>query len=427
MLFKDYIDEDYHPKEDDLVALFRVEPTKGISFYEAVGRVASESSNGTWTELVMMNHVKKLCAKAYKLSPPWVEIAYPKDLFEYGNMSQVLSSIAGNIFGMKAIKNLRLEDVYWPKNLIKGFSGPQFGIDGVRKTLHIYDRPITATVPKPKVGMYTDEYVETSKEIWRGGIDLVKDDENLTDQSFNKFKNRAEKMFEARERIEGEMGERKGYLINITASYKEMLRRARLVSDLGGEFVMIDILTSGWAALQSLREEFNDLKLAIHAHRAFHAAFTRKRRHGMSMKIVAEVARLIGVDHIHVGTVVGKLESPLRDVLSLIHICRDMRTRRSNYYKLLPKIWGDVKPILPVSSGGVHPGLIPFIMKIFGIDVIIQAGGGVMGHPNGPRAGGKAVREAIETYMEGKTLEEKADESIELKIALEHWGKTTPI
>ena len=427
MSFEEYIDENYQP-DNDLITLFRVKPIKGISFTEAVGRVASESSNGTWTEVTTMKkHIKKLGAKAYYINPPWAEIAYPQILFEPGNMSQILSSIAGNIFGMKAIRNLRLEDVYWPKEMIKDFPGPQFGIKGVRDILKIYNRPITATVPKPKIGMYTEEFVDISGKIWIGGIDLIKDDENLTDQSFNKFKDRAEKMFKLRENIEKELGERKGYLINITASYNEMVRRAKLVKDLGGKFAMVDILTSGWAALHSLREELQDFKLAIHAHRAFHAAFTRNRRHGMSMKVVAEVARLLGVDHIHVGTVVGKLESPLKDVLSLIHICRDEETLRNDHYRLLPKTWNGVKPIFPVSSGGVHPGLIPFITKIFGIDVIIQVGGGVLGHPGGPEMGAKAVKDAVNAYIENKTLEEKALESRALKIALDHWGRTTPV
>jgi len=115
-----------------------VEPIKGINFLEAVGRVASESSNGTWTEVTTMKeHIKALSAKAYYLNPPWVEIAYPQALFELGNMSQILSSVAGNIFGMKAVRNLRLEDVFWPEEIAKNFPGPQYGIEGVRNILNL--------------------------------------------------------------------------------------------------------------------------------------------------------------------------------------------------------------------------------------------------------------------------------------------------
>lgn len=428
MKYIDFVDPYYKPSGDDLVTLFRIEPAPGISFEEAAGRVASESSNGTWTEVIFDTpRIRSLAAKAYRLDPPWVEIAYPQELFENGNMSQILSSIAGNIFGMKAVKRLRLEDVYWPSEIVNSFKGPLYGIEGVRDILGIHDRPITATVPKPKVGLSTDEYVEVAGEIWSSGIDLLKDDENLTSQSFIKFSDRVRMMFRMRDRVEKETGERKGYLINITAPYEEMIRRAKLVKDHGGEFVMIDILTVGWSALQSFREANEELGLAVHAHRAFHAAFTRNRRHGMSMKVVAEVARLIGVDHIHVGTVVGKLESPLRDVTALIRICRENSSKRSWRYKLLEKKWNSIKPVMPVSSGGIHPGLIPQIINIFGHNVLIQVGGGVLGHPDGPAAGGKAVRDAIEAATNNIPLDDAANKSKELKRALEKWGYKTPI
>jgi ribulose-bisphosphate carboxylase large chain len=428
MTYIEYVDPSYTPSETDLIALFRVEPARGITFEEAAGRVASESSNGTWTDIkTVKEHIKRLSARAYKINPPWVEIAYPNDLFEEGNMSQILSSIAGNIFGMKAIKKLRLEDVYWPKKIVEWFPGPLHGLEGVQDIMKIRDRPILATVPKPKVGMYITEYLEAAKEIWIGGIDLIKDDENLTGQAFSRFQERAEKMLKLRSRMENETGERKGYLINITAPYKEMVRRAELVRRLGGEFVMIDILTTGWAALQSIREEFKELKLAIHAHRAFHAAFTRDRRHGMSMKVVAEISRLLGVDHLHIGTVIGKLESPKIDVIPLIRICRDDEMARDEYYKVLPKRWYGVKRVFPVSSGGIHPGLVPKLIDMFGKDVIIQAGGGVVGHPKGPRRGGEALREAVEAAINGEDLDERARSSKPLQEALEYWGRKTPI
>lgn len=428
MKYTDFIDLDYNPSQNDLIALFRVKPSEGISFREAAGRVASESSNGTWTESrLFREHIRRLSAKAYWMEPPWVEIAYPIDLFEEGNMPQILSSIAGNIFGMKAVKYLRLEDVYWPTNILKHFLGPAYGIKGVREILKIHDRPITATVPKPKVGLTVNEYVDAAREIWIGGVDLLKDDENLTGQSFIRFMERARKMFRLRDKAEMETGERKGYLINITAPYNEMVKRAKIVKDHGGEFVMIDILTVGWGALQSFREYSGELGLAIHAHRAFHAAFTRNRYHGMSMKVVAEISRIIGVDHLHVGAVVGKLEAPRRDVEALLRICRFNRTGRNMRLKLLEKDWDGMKPLLPVCSGGIHPGLIPRVLEIFGVDVIIQAGGGVVGHPSGPHSGAKALRDAIDAVLSGEELSERAGKSRELREALDHWGYRIPV
>ncbi len=423
--YLDFVAPGYRPSREDMVALFRVEPARGISIREAVGRVASESSIGTWTTLTTMTAEKRrLMAKAFEIRGPWVKVAYPLELFEPHNMPQVLSSIAGNIFGMKAVRNLRLQDVRWPPKLIKSFKGPQFGIDGIRRIFKVRDRPLTATVPKPKVGMGSEEHARAGYEAWVGGLDLLKDDENLSGQRFNQFERRVRLSLKARDRAERESGERKSYLVNVTAETKEMLRRAKLVKELGGEYVMVDIMTVGWAGVQTVRDECEELGLAIHAHRAFHAAFTRNPKHGMSMLALAKVARLQGVDQIHIGTVVGKLESPKEEVLALQEAITSRKVKGAG--RILPQDWNGVKPVFPVSSGGLHPGLVPEIIGMLGCDIIIQVGGGVWGHPDGGRAGAAAVRQAIAAYLEKIPLDDYARTRKELRKALQKWGYTRP-
>ena len=422
--YHDFVDKTYTPKPNDLLCLFRLEPAEGFGIEDAAGRVASESSVGTWTELTTMpSKVRRLMAKAYEIQGNLVKIAYPPSIFENGNMAQILSSIAGNIFGMKAVQNVRLEDVRWPRTLLKSFHGPQLGTEGIRKILKIKNRPLTATVPKPKVGLTAKQHAKAGYEAWIGGVDLLKDDENLTSQPFNKFKDRVRESFKQRDRAERETGERKSYLINITAETNEMRRRAKLVADAGGEYVMVDILTSGWSALQTLREECESLKLAIHAHRAFHAAFTRNRLHGMSMLAVSDVARLIGVDQLHIGTVIGKLESPQEEVLAL----RDNLQLRMTEPTpgSLGQDWDGIKSALPTCSGGLHPGLVPELMKLVGRNIIIQAGGGIWGHPDGGKAGASALRQAIEVAMTGHSLIEYARDHKELQRAIDTWGVAT--
>jgi ribulose-bisphosphate carboxylase large chain len=422
--YMDFVDKSYTPSEDELIALYRIEPALEFTVEEAAGRVASESSVGTWTTLTTLTeNVRRLMAKAYEFDGKYVKIAYKPDLFEPGNIPQILSAIAGNIFGMKAVQYLRLVDIGWPKSMIGFFKGPQFGIDGVRKRLNIHGRPILATVPKPKVGLTTEEHVNVGYEVWLGGVDLLKDDENLTDLSFNRFEERVKLAFRYRDKAEKETGERKSYLVNITGDVRKMEKRAKLVSDYGGEYVMVDILTVGWGALQTMREVCEDLKLAIHAHRAFHSAFTRNPYHGMSMTVVGELARLIGVDQLHIGTVIGKLDTPKEEVLA---IKEKITSGKCNGGKgLLYTDWGDIKPVLPVSSGGLHPGLIPHLLNIIGTDIAIQVGGGVLGHPSGPRAGAKAIRDAMQAYLEGIPLKEYAEKSEELAEALRKWGEVT--
>ena len=397
--YHEFVDTTHSPKPDELLCLFRLEPAQGFSIEEAAGRVASESSVGTWTEVTTMKpRIRRLMAKAYEIQGNFVKIVYPPSLFEPANMPQVLSSIAGNIFGMKAVQNVRLEDIQWPRILLRSFQGPRLGSAGIRKLFKTPKRPLTATVPKPKLGLTAKEHARAGYEAWIGGIDLLKDDENLTSQPFNKFSERVNECFRLRDKAEKETGERKSYLINVTAETNEMLRRAKTVAKAGGEYVMVDILTCGWGALQTLRRECESLKLAIHAHRAFHAAFTRNRLHGMSMLVVSDVARLVGVDQLHIGTVIGKLESPEEEVLALRDNLQQRTVETSPVS--LGQEWDAIRPVLPTCSGGLHPGLVPELIKLVGTDIIIQAGGGVWGHPDGGRAGAAALRQAIDVASE---------------------------
>jgi ribulose-bisphosphate carboxylase large chain len=403
--YLDFVDLTYKPKETDLMCTFYVEP-EGISLKEAAGGVAAESSVGTWTELkTEQPYVKRLAAHVFSIDGGIVKIAYPIELFEEANMPNILSSVAGNVFGLKALKNLRLLDIEFPKQLLSSFKGPAFGISGIRKLLEIPKRPLVGTIIKPKLGLKTKDHAKVAYEAWFGGCDVVKDDENLSSQKFNPFIERLTQTLESRNKAQDETGERKVYMINITAETNTMLKRAQRVIDHGGEYVMVDILTCGWSALQTLREQ--NFKLVIHAHRAGHATFTKNPKHGIAMKPIAAVARIIGVDQLHVGTVVGKMSETKQEVVENIATCKAEM--------------GGLKPVLPVASGGLHPRLVPALMETFGNDFVIQAGGGIHGHPDGTVAGAKAMRQAVDAALYGKTLEEYAENHKELALALKQW------
>jgi ribulose-bisphosphate carboxylase large chain len=409
--YEDFVDRSYEPTDSDLVCEFYVEPADGISMLDAAGRVASESSNGTWAELQVEGRVTDLSATAFDVGEETITVAYPDALFEHGNMPQVLSCIAGNILGMKAVDRIRLRDCEWPEPLATSFPGPQYGTSVKSELLDAADRPVTATVPKPKVGLTADQHAEVGYEAWMGGIDLLKDDENLTSQSFNGFDDRVKQSFEMRDRAEVETGERKSYLVNITAETEEMLRRAELVERQGGEFVMVDVVTTGWASVQTVREHCENLGLAIHAHRAMHAAFDRLPTHGVSMRVLAQVARLCGVDHIHTGTAgLGKLAN--EDTVGI------------NEW-LYSDLYG-LNDVLPVASGGLHPGIVDQLLDAVGTNVAVQAGGGVHGHPDGTAAGAKALRQSIDAYVSGESLSSYAENHEELAAALEFWGTSKP-
>ena len=401
----DFVDTKYKPAETDLICTFHVE-SEGISLKEAAGGVAAESSIGTWTELTTTEtYMAKLAACVFRIEGNLVKIAYPIELFEQGNMPNILSSVAGNVFGLKALKNLRLTDIELPAELLKGFKGPKFGIKGIRNLLKVAERPLVGTIIKPKLGLKTVDHARVAYEAWAGGCDIVKDDENLSSQRFNPFEERVVKTLESRDKAEEETGERKVYMVNLTAETETMLKRAEYVLDHGGEYVMVDILTCGWSALQTLRNQ--NFKLVIHAHRAGHAAFTKNPKHGIAMRAIAKVARVIGVDQLHVGTVVGKMSETKEEVLKNIDALKAEMSR--------------LKPVMPVASGGLHPRLVPALMETFGKDFVIQAGGGIHGHTDGTFAGATAMRQAVDATLEGKPLGEYADTNKELESALKLW------
>nr|VDD88727.1 RuBisCO long chain, Form III-b [uncultured archaeon] len=403
--YLDFVDLHYKAKETDLICTFQIEP-EGISLKEAAGGGAAESSVGTWTELTTEKpYVKKLAAHVYSIDGSVVRIAYPRELFESSNMPNILSSVAGNVFGLKALKNLRLLDIEFPNHLLASFKGPAFGIAGIRKLLKVPKRPLVGTIIKPKLGLKTEDHAKVAYESWFGGCDVVKDDENLSSQSFNPFEARLTQTLEARDKAQSATGERKVYMINITAETQTMLKRAQAVVNQGGEYVMVDILTCGWSALQTLRGQ--NFKLVIHAHRAGHAAFTKSQQHGIAMKSIAAVARIIGVDQLHVGTVVGKMSETKQEVVENISVCKAEM--------------GGLKPVLPVASGGLHPRLVPALVETFGNDFVIQAGGGIHGHSEGTVAGAKAMRQAVDATLECKTIDEYAKTHRELALALKQW------
>ena len=403
--YVDFVDLNYKPRDSDLLCTFGLEP-EGIGLTQAAGAIAAESSVGTWTELTTAKpYVENLAAKVYSLEGNTAKIAYPIELFEDGNMPNILSSVAGNVFGLKVLRSLRLIDIQLPKELVKSFKGPKYGIEGIRKILKVKDRPLVGTIIKPKLGLKTVDHANVAYEAWAGGCDIVKDDENLSSQKFNPFEERLDATLEARDRAQDETGEKKVYMINITAETETMLERADMVIDHGGEYIMVDILTCGWSALQTLRKQ--NLRLVIHAHRAGHAAFTKNPLHGIAMRPIATIARVAGVDQLHIGTVVGKMSETKLEVLD-------------NLDALKMEMDG-LKQVMPVASGGIHPRLVPALLETFGKDVVIQAGGGIHGHPEGTRVGALAMRHAVDASLKGIDLEEYAKIHTELRGALETW------
>ncbi|MBI5332926.1 MAG: type III ribulose-bisphosphate carboxylase [Candidatus Aenigmarchaeota archaeon] len=398
-----YMHLGYEPR-NDVVCEFYFEHASGVSAKIAAENIAAESSIGTWVDVPGTK--KQLGAKVFSIKNNIVKIAYPLDLFEPGNVPQLLSSVAGNVFGMKILKNLRLNDISFPKKYIRSFKGPNIGLNDLRKMTGIKKRPLIGTIYKPKLGLSPGEMEKLAYKVYSNGIDYTKDDENLGSMRFNKFEDRVIKVLNVVDEIKSEQGRQVVYAANITASTDEMLRRAEFVKDHGGKCIMIDILTAGWSGLQTIRNQ--NFKMIIHAHRASHGAFTHNPKHGISMKVIAKLSRLVGVTGLHTGAVVGKMKGDEREIVEIDNFLRSE--------------WYGLKKTIPIASGGVYPGLIPKIIKILGNDIIINCGGGLWGHSMGAEAGAKAMRQAVDATMEGISLKEYAKDHGELKLAIKQWG-----
>ena len=425
----EYIDLKYKPDKDDFILSYYVE--SNIDFRKTCEQIAAESSIGTWTKISTMNKstAEKLKPHIFSIKKVGekkgnVKIAYPYELFEPGSIPQLLSSIAGNIFGMKIVKNLRLEDIEFPKKYIRSFKGPKYGVKGVRKKFGIKKRPLVGTIVKPKVGLSPKQHAKVAYNSWIGGCDVVKDDENLTSMAFNKFEDRLKEVMKMKEKAEKETGEKKGYMVNITSDCSTMLKRMKMSKDIGNDYAMVDILTAGFSALQTVREYNEKYNLILHAHRAMHAAITKNKKHGISMIAIAKIARIIGVDQLHIGTGVGKMEGSkleVREIEDDMEKAFFLGKKEDKIFTPLNQDWYNIKQVFAVTSGGLYPQLVPKLIRNMGKDIIIQAGGGIHGHPSGTISGVRAMRQAVDAALEGTSLREYAENHKELREALNYW------
>jgi ribulose-bisphosphate carboxylase large chain len=438
---------DYQPKETDTLCAFRVTPQPGVPPEEAGAAVAGESSTATWTVVWTdrLTNYDTYQAKCYRVDKvPNTEnqyiayIAYHIDLFEEGSIANMTSSIIGNVFGFKALKALRLEDMRIPLHYVKTFQGPAHGIIMEREYLDKFGRPLLGATTKPKLGLSARNYGRVVYEALRGGLDFTKDDENINSQPFMRWRDRYLYTMEAVNRASAATGEVKGHYLNVTAATMEdMYERAAFAKELGTVIIMID-LTIGFTAIQSMAKWARANGCILHLHRAGYATYARQKNHGVNFRVLAKWMRLAGVDHIHSGTVVGKLEGDPNAIAGYYDTLR-LGSLKANPVKGLyfDQEWGSMPGVMPVASGGIHAGQMHDLLYYLGEDVVLQFGGGTIGHPMGIAAGATANRVAVEAMIkarnEGRDYRKEGDDilkaaakkSKELDVALATWGDIT--
>jgi ribulose-bisphosphate carboxylase large chain len=438
-----YWDPDYDPKDTDLIAVFRISPQDGVDPIEAAAAVAGESSTATWTVVWTdrLTACEKYRAKAYRVDPVpgnpgqyFSYIAYDIDLFEEGSIANLTASIIGNVFGFKPLKALRLEDMRIPVAYLKTFQGPATGIVVERERLDKFGRPLLGATTKPKLGLSSKNYGRVVYEALKGGLDFVKDDENINSQPFMHWRDRFLYCMEAVNKASAATGEVKGHYLNVTAATMEdMYERADFAKDLGSAIVMIDLVI-GYTAIQSMAKWARRNDMILHLHRAGHGTYTRQKVHGVSFRVIAKWMRMAGVDHIHAGTVVGKLEGDPNVIKGIYSICRDSFTHENlEHGVFFDQDWAGLRKLMPVASGGIHAGQMHQLISYLGEDVVLQFGGGTIGHPDGIQAGATANRVALEVMIKARNegrdiwnegpqiLAEAAKSCSPLRAALNTW------
>lgn len=457
-----------------MLAVFKLVPYGDITIEDAASEVAAESSTGSNLKVgTRTNYSMGIDARVYKIDKEnqLAYIAYPWSMFDRGgNVQNILTFIAGNVFGMSELKECKLLDVWFPSQMLDQYDGPSVTLDDMREYLNNYDRPVLGTIIKPKIGLTSTEYAEVCYDFWVGGGDFVKNDEPQADQVFSPFEKMVDSVREAMDRAEDVTGHTKIHSFNVSAAdFDTMLKRGDYISSVmkpGSYAFLVDGITAGWSAVQTIRRHFPHVFL--HYHRAGHGAFTRAENPiGYSVLVLSKFARLAGASGIHTGTAgIGKMAGDAKDDITAAHAILKLKSKGHYFDQVWSEIpesdfdivaeiekeaalwgkgahgiamsrlrgldmtmqrkmsWRTINKTAPIISGGLNPVLLPEFLDTIGtIDFITTMGGGIHSHPSGTKAGATAVCQAYDAWKQEVKLEEYAKEHKELDEAVKFFNK----
>lgn len=331
-----------------------------------------------------------------------VQLGFPIDAWDINlNVPMILLTIAGNCFAFST--KVRLLDIYFPRDLVARFKGPKYGIQGIRELLGVYDRPLSLHIIKPKMGMTPEETANQVYQTAIGGADLCKDDEMLSDLDNSPWEKRLEAVLKAIEKAERETGHKMLYMLSITDEADRINAKARKAVEMGASGLLL-AYSAGPSSLRLLAED-PEIKAPI----LLHVSHMLSQLKTISFPVFSKLCRLCGADMM--------LSPCIWTSIPTVSAEEDAR----NYQVMVAPMY-HIKPTFPMPAAGMYPGLVPALVEEFGVDMIIPAGGGMLGHSMGYTAGAKAWQQAIDATLKGIPLTEAAKEYPELKAAIEQWG-----
>ena len=399
--------------EDYIIATFQAR-IKTKSIERLALALADEQTTGTWikvgadsvekkkrfgAKVVSIYEVPDLGSDVVEELPPMyiVQLAIPAENIGT-SLSMLLTTVFGNI---SAAGMLKLIDLAFPKSYIEQFAGPKFGVEGIREVLGVKDSPLLNAMIKPNIGWTPKEGAEIFYSAAKGGVDIIKDDELLqADGDFCPLEDRVKLFMEKERQVFEETGERTLYSVNITDRNDKIKENAYRAIEYGANALMLNTYTAGYGALQMLSEDPN-INVPILAHVDFVGAMASSTYTGLSAPLaIGKLTRLAGGDFQINGHPWGKFPVPYKVFY------------RS--FKFFTQPWWNIKPMMFACSGGTTQLVVKKLIDALGTDIILAAGGGVHGHPDGSEAGARSMRQAIDAAVEGIDLLEYAKTHKEL-------------
>ncbi len=321
--------------------------------------------------------------------------------FPEKNVENDVSSLLTMIFGKYSMAGAaKVIAVRLPQNY--GLSA-RFGITGIRKKLGVFDRPLIMAIFKPALGLSADDHGAIFKEVAFAGLDIIKDDEILGDLDVAPTLERLKACHPVIEAVKQETGRTVLYAVNVTGSADKLLDKARLLVREGANALLVNVLSYGFSVLQALAADA-EINVPIFTHPAFAGAMCAAPNYGMAYSVVlGTLMAHAGADAVLYPAHYGSLPFDKLEEARIKDILRD-------------------RNVFPVPSAGIHPGIVPKAIADYGQDVILNAGTGIMDHPDSPASGVKAFFAALERLKKGESFELESLPDGALRRAVEKWG-----